>query len=57
MDDVFGASEGLAAADQERQDVILRRLGLFDDHLAEKKVDEENGSVKEKASDDEKVAA
>jgi hypothetical protein len=57
MDDVFGASEGLAAADQERQDTIMRRLGLLDDHLDEKKVDEENGSVKEKASEDEKVAA
>jgi len=31
MDDVFGASEGLAAADQARQDQILRKLGLFSD--------------------------
>lgn len=32
MDDVFGASEGLAAADQARQDEIGRRLGLINDH-------------------------
>ncbi|KAF8149903.1 general substrate transporter [Crassisporium funariophilum] len=44
MDDVFGSSEGLAAADQERQDAIFRRLGLFTDYKAseDRKSDEES---------------
>ncbi|PPR02625.1 hypothetical protein CVT24_002196 [Panaeolus cyanescens] len=29
MDDIFGASKGLAVADQQRQDAIFRRLGLI----------------------------
>ena len=49
MDEVFGASEGLAAADQARQDAILRRLGLLDDGGGKK--DEESG----KGSHDEKA--
>lgn len=51
---MFGASEGLAAADQERQDAIMRRLGLLDDSGAEKKKDAESGSIKEEVSHDEK---
>lgn len=31
MDEVFGASEGLASADQARQDAIYKRLGLIVD--------------------------
>ncbi|KAG2017805.1 sugar transporter [Coprinopsis cinerea AmutBmut pab1-1] len=46
MDDVFGATEGLAAADQIRHDAILRRLGLIHDSAAgSEKHDEEVGSV------------
>lgn len=55
MDEVFGASEGLAAADQARQDAILRRLGLIDDGVVEKKADEETGSGKGSHEHDEKV--
>ncbi|KAF5342615.1 hypothetical protein D9611_001585 [Ephemerocybe angulata] len=46
MDDVFGASEGLAVADQKRHDAIAERLGLALDGsgLSEKKADEESGS-------------
>lgn len=55
MDEVFGASEGLAAADQARQDDIFRRLGLLDDSTTEKKTDAESGSVKEEVSHDEKA--
>lgn len=64
MDDVFGASEGLAAADQARQDAILQRLGLLDDKPGhdEKKHDEESASAKGSHEDgdakvSEKVAA
>lgn len=44
MDDVFGATQSLAVADQERQTAIFRRLGLFDDVKEEKirKSDEES---------------
>lgn len=54
---MFGASEGLAAADQERQDKIMQRLGLLDDTSAgtEKKTDAETGSVKEHRESDDKV--
>ncbi|KDR76257.1 hypothetical protein GALMADRAFT_139982 [Galerina marginata CBS 339.88] len=31
MDDLFGGTQSLAAADQARQDAIFRRLGLFND--------------------------
>lgn len=31
MDDVFGASQGLAIADQRRQEAIFQRLGLIKD--------------------------
>lgn len=55
MDEVFGATEGLAAADQARQDAILRRLGLIDDGVVEKKADEETGSGKASQEHDEKV--
>jgi hypothetical protein len=34
MDEVFGDSKGLAFADQERQDAIHRRLGLFTDDVS-----------------------
>ncbi|KAF9003975.1 general substrate transporter [Cyathus striatus] len=44
MDDVFGSSEGLAAADEARQNAIFRRLGLINDTAYEKgKQDEESG--------------
>lgn len=45
MDDVFGATDGLAAADQARQDVIHRRLGLVHDSAtgSEKKDEESIG--------------
>ncbi|KAF9468048.1 general substrate transporter [Collybia nuda] len=33
MDEVFGDSKGLVLADQERQDAINRRLGLFENDL------------------------
>ena len=55
MDEVFGATEGLAAADQARQDAILRRLGLIDDGVGEKKGDEETGSGKGSQEHNEKV--
>ncbi|RXW21725.1 hypothetical protein EST38_g4122 [Candolleomyces aberdarensis] len=55
MDIVFGATEGLAAADQVRQEAILRRLGLIDDGVVEKKSDEETGSRNASQEHDEKV--
>uniref|UniRef100_A0A8H7XZV5 Major facilitator superfamily (MFS) profile domain-containing protein n=1 Tax=Psilocybe cubensis TaxID=181762 RepID=A0A8H7XZV5_PSICU len=47
MDDVFGATESMAAADQARQAAILRRLGLFNDVEKEglRKSDEESHEV------------
>jgi len=52
MDEVFSDSNGLALADQERQDAIHRRLGLFTDELAnatknEKQSDLQEGDLKE----------
>jgi len=49
MDEVFGATKGyLAAADQERQDAIFRRLGLFNDEkVQDRKSDEESNEKKE----------
>lgn len=43
MDDVFGDG-GLAVADQERQDAIFRKLGLFNDTkvVDERKSDEDS---------------
>jgi len=44
MDEVFGSSQNLAAADQERQEAIFRRLGLMNDaKIVERKSDEESG--------------
>lgn len=51
MDEVFGDSKGLALADQERQDVIHRRLGLFTDDpkspTDEEKISQERDSKEE----------
>jgi len=48
MDDVFGATSGLAAKDQQRQDAIYRRLGLINDskEMDDRKSDEESQSEK-----------
>ncbi|KJA19470.1 hypothetical protein HYPSUDRAFT_44224 [Hypholoma sublateritium FD-334 SS-4] len=44
MDDVFGDGRKLAVADQERQDAIFRKLGLFNDTkvVEERKSDEDS---------------
>jgi hypothetical protein len=48
MDDVFGDGQRLGAADQERQNVIFRRLGLFNDSkdIDDRKSDEESHNEK-----------
>lgn len=52
MDDVFGATEGLAAAERVRQDAIFRRLGLVHDSepASEKGRDEESADEKVQSS-------
>jgi sugar porter (SP) family MFS transporter len=52
MDDVFGATESLAAHDQERQMAIFRRLGLMEDHK-----ETPDHASDEKASDHNDAAA
>jgi len=51
MDEVFGDAKGMALADQERQDAIHRRLGLFTDEPSpltdEKKTSHERDSKEE----------
>ncbi|CAA7267023.1 unnamed protein product [Cyclocybe aegerita] len=42
MDEVFGATQSLAVADQERQNAIFRRLGLITEDLKDRKSDEES---------------
>ncbi|KAF8896348.1 hypothetical protein BD779DRAFT_1495399 [Infundibulicybe gibba] len=49
MDQVFGDSKGLAAADLARQAAIHRRLGLLVDTVDDKQDAESKGSHDEKA--------
>lgn len=47
MDEVFSDSNGLALADQEQQDAIHRRLGLFTDELVKPTTDEKRSDLQE----------
>ncbi|KAF8206387.1 general substrate transporter [Mycena galopus ATCC 62051] len=55
MEEVFGSTTGIAREDQERLDVIHRRLGLFNDSPQETKNDPEAKGSEERASESEKT--